>query len=336
MYDRRPAAPPVAASIDELLADASWRGPMDKHVDSLSGAPFERAVIDGRPYVIKHVGYDVDWLARALGDKDCFTLALWRNGLLHRLPDAIDHTIEGIAHDKETGAVTLLMRDVGDWLVPAGSGLLPFDIHRRFLTHMALMHATFWGFDGVPGLLDPGIRYTALTPATATREAAAGHHDPVPRALPGGWAALRAAAPEAHDLALALATEPAPLVAALAETPMTLVHGDWKAGNLGTHPDGRSILLDWGWPGRTASLVDLAWYLAVNCDRLPEPKDEVIAAFRDAIEACGLDTAQWWDRQLELALLGGFLQLGWSKTSEAAELGWWVERVVPVARELVR
>jgi hypothetical protein len=330
------AGPPVATSVDELLAGASWRGPMDKHVDSLSGAPFERAIIDGRRYVVKHVAYDLDWLARALGDRDCFALTMWRSGLLAALPGLIDHAIVGVAHDAGTGIVTLLMDDIGDYLVPAGSGALDHRQHRAFLAHMARLHSTFWGFDGLPGLLDPGARYSALTPATAEREAAAGHHDPVPRALPGGWAALHAAAPEAHDLTLALATDPAPLVAALDETPATFVHGDWKAGNLGTHPDGRTILLDWGWPGRTAALVDLAWYLAVNCDRLPESKEATIAAYRDALEADGIDTAGWWQRQLDLALLGGFLQLGWSKSGNPAELGWWVDRVVPVARELAR
>jgi aminoglycoside phosphotransferase (APT) family kinase protein len=39
------------------------------------------------------------------------------------------------------------------------------------------------------------------------------------------------------------------LVAAFGETPATLIHGDWKFGNLGAHPDGRTILLDWGGPG---------------------------------------------------------------------------------------
>ncbi|HEU0237677.1 MAG TPA: hypothetical protein VFR11_00130 [Micromonosporaceae bacterium] len=329
------AVPPVAASVDELLSGAAWRGPMDKHVDSLSGAPFERAIIDGERYVVKHIGYDLDWLARALHDRDCFTLTMWRSGLLHALPAEIDHTIVGMAHESGTSIVTLLMRDVGERLVPAGTSLLRHEDHRLFLARMARMHATFWDFAGAPGLLDPGVRYTALTPATGELEAAAGRDDPVPRALAGGWAALRAAAPEAHDLALALATDPGPLIAAFGETPVTLIHGDWKAGNLGTHPDGRTILLDWGWPGRTGPLVDIGWYLAVNCDRLPESKEDTIAAYRDALESEGVDTSSWWARQLDLALLGGFLQLGWSKVGDAAELDWWLARVVPVARELL-
>jgi hypothetical protein len=232
--------------------------------------------------------------------------------------------------------VTLLLHDVGDWLVPPGSGPLPAAMHLRFLEHMARMHAEFWGFEDDYGLLVPGNRYTALSPATGAREADAGHDDPVPRALAGGWASLRDAAPEAHELILALATDPAPLVDALAETPATLIHGDWKAGNLGAHPDGRTILLDWGWPGRAAPLVDLAWYLAVNCDRLAMSKEDTIAAYRRALVGCGVDPAGWWERQLELALLGGFVQLGWSKTHDRAELDWWLARVVPLAKELLR
>src|SRR5205823_6877956 len=191
------------------------------------------------------------------------------------------------------------MRDVGEWLVPPGGSALPVDQHLRFLDHMARLHARFWGFEDSYGLLPPGNRYTALTPAVGAREAAAGHQDPVPMALAGGWAALHRAAPEAHDPALALATDPAPLVAALARTPVTFVHGDWKAGNLGSHPDGRTILLDWGWPGAAGPLVDLAWYLAVNCDRLPVGKEDTIAAYHRALTSHGVSMAGWWQRQLD-------------------------------------
>ncbi len=80
--------------------------------------------------------------------------------------------------------------------------------------------------------------------------------------------------------------------------------------------------------------MDLAWYLAVNCDRLPESKEDTIAAYRLSLERRGIDTALWWDRHLDLALLGGFLQLGWSKPGNPAELAWWTQRVLPTARAL--
>lgn len=315
----------VFDSVDAMLGRASVREPYAKNADSLSGSAFERAVIDGEPYIVKHVGYALDWLARALDDRHCFVRTLWASGLLDDLPAQIDHTIVAVA-DTGQGAA-LLMRDVHEHLIPDGP--VTMQQHRGFLEHMAAMHAAFWGFDDRRGLrdrgglLDPPRRYTALSPATGQTEL----DDPVPRALGPGWSALKKAAPAAYAKAVALAEQPGRLVGALAETPQTFVHGDWKFGNLGRHPDGRTILLDWGWPGRAAPLVDIGWYLAVNCDRLPESKEDTIRTYRSNLEKRGVATESWWDRQLELALLGAFVQLGWSKTHDPNELGWWTERI---------
>jgi hypothetical protein len=305
---------------------------MTKNVDSLSGSRFEQVTVDGQPCVVKYLGYEHDWLARALGDRDCFALTLWRTGLLDAVPDCIDHTVLGMACEDD-GTVAVLMRDVGAYLVPPGSDPLAHAHHRQFLDHLARMHARFWGFEDRYGLLPEGTRYAALTPRTGELERARGGTDPVPAMLVDMWRQLHAAAPDAHDLALALTDDPSPLVTALRQTPATLVHGDWKAGNLGVLPDGRTVLLDWGWPGRAGPLVDLGWYLAVNCDRLPESKEDTIRAYRERLEHHGVATAGWFDRQLALALLGAFLQLGWSKSG--AELSWWLPRIVPVARELL-
>jgi hypothetical protein len=326
---------PVFATVDQMLAGATDRTAATKTSDSLSGSPFERVVIDGKSYLVKYVGQRVDWLARALDDRHCFVRQLWTHGVLAALPAEIDHTIEAVADDRPNERVALLLRDVGPWLVPSGSATIPMTQHRAFMRHMAVLHAAFWGFDDRVGLLPPGRRYTALGPATTAREAAAGHDDPVPKMLAPGWAALRHLAPEAHDHAVSLSRDPTPLVTALERTPATLVHGDWKAGNLGSHPDGRTILLDWGWPGVTAPLVDVAWYLAVNCDRLPESKEDALDAYRRALRRNGIDSDPWWDDQLGPSLLGAFVQLGWSKTQDPVELDWWVRRVTPVARSLL-
>jgi hypothetical protein len=333
------------ASVDALLAalagehgDQVLRSPMDKHSDSLSGSPFEHVEVAGQRYVLKHISREIDWLMRALGDglagAPPWALVAWQQGLLDRLPPQFDHTIHSVAYDE--GVLSLLMRDVGGTLVPAGTGPVPLDQHRRFLDHMAAMHAAFFGFVDSYGLMPLGNRYTGLNPATGEREIRAGTADAVPRMLPAGWASLREAAPAAYEVTIALATESTPLANALRETPDTFVHGDWKFGNLGSHPDGRTVLLDWGWPGQAGPYVDLAWYLAVNCDRLPESKEDSARALRDRLEHHGVDTAGWWSRQLELALVGAFCQMGWSKTGDAAELAWWAERIVPVARDLLR
>lgn len=310
-----------------------------KNADSLSGSAFEGVTVGGEGHVLKRIGRDLDWIMRAVGDgidgAPPWAVSMWRCGVLDALPAELDHTVVGMAHDG-AGRFAILMRDVGDAIVPSGSARIPLPHHRAFLDHMAAMHVRFFPFEDDYRLMPLAARYAALTPAMSAREAAAGHDDPVPRAVPAGWAALRESGAPAYEIAHALGTDPAPLAAALAETPATLIHGDWKYGNLGSHADGRTVLLDWGWPGRAGPCVDLAWYLAVNCDRLPESKEDASRALRDALERRGLPTAGWWDRQLELALVGGFVQLGWSKTHDPAELGWWAERVVPVGRDLLR
>jgi Phosphotransferase enzyme family len=328
--------------VSEMLAacGATRRRPWAKNVDSLSGSHFEQVLVDGRPHIVKHIGASTDWLMRALGDgvsdRPAFVVTAWRRGLLDALPAALDHTIVDVAWDPVSASGALLMRDESSAFVPSGNGRVPLSQHQRFLDHMAQMHASFWGFtSSSDDLLALGPRFTPLSPSMAAREALAGHSDPVPMAVPGGWASLASCAFSAYEVSTALIEDPAPLVKALLETPTTLIHGDWKFGNLGSHPDGRTVLVDWGWPGAAGPAVDLAWYLAVNCDRLPSSKEASLEYLRARLEHHGVETAGWWERQVELALVGAFLQLGWSKTGDPVELAWWVDRIVPVARDLL-
>jgi hypothetical protein len=144
------------------------------------------------------------------------------------------------------------------------------------------------------------------------------------------------------DLVVPLLDDPAALVDALLRYPQTVVHGDFKLGNLGIRPsDRRVVLLDWAFVGAAPPAVDLAWYLAVNCARLPISKEATIELYQQSLarRLGGHFDDGWWRPQLELALLGGFLQLGWPKAwgavhgdsedtraRERAELAWWSER----------
>jgi thiamine kinase-like enzyme len=295
----------------------------------------ERVVIDGSSYVVKQVSPRFDWISRATGDYGCRALACWRLGILDQLPGCLDHTVVAMAYEPSTTTTTLLMHDVSPHLVPEGSALLSLAQHRRFLAHMAELHASFWQTaQALPVLTPMTTRYMTLSPMTTEIERALGEPAEVPAMLESCWAALDRAAPEPAQVARKLARDPWPLVASLEETPETFVHADWKLGNLGSHPDGQTILLDWQWPGTGPPCLDLAWYIAVNCDRLPESKEDAIAAYRAALDGHGIDTAPWFDRQLELSLLGAFVQLAWSKTHDDAELGWWTDRVCRTARTL--
>lgn len=335
MADPRAGAAPVAASVDELLAGATTRQPLE-HGDAKSGARFERAVIDGEPFVVKYLWLDDDWTRRAVGDLGCKTLQLWRAGLLHRLPACINQPIVAVADEPDRRLTTLLMCDVGPWLVPEGAAVIPLEQHLGFLDHMAQVQASFWGFEDTIGLTPMTNRYFELSPWTAEVEAALGSDALVPRLIAEGWSRFPERARRAADVVMPLTRDPGPLVAALARTPTTFLHGNWKLGNLGTDGDGRTVLIDWEAPGAGPACSELTWYVAINCDRLPHSKRAAMDAYRSALERHGVDTAPWWDAQLALSLLGSLVHFGWEKAlgDDTTELAWWEERAVEGARYL--
>jgi hypothetical protein len=318
-----------------LLARAVHRAPLPGA--GKSGASLERLEIDGRPYVLKRLAHTEDWTMRAAGSLRSATLVLWQRGLFADLPDSLEPALVAVAAS-EHGSV-LLMHDVSALLVPGGDEPLPLAQHRGFLDHMAALHAAFWQDPGPRIDVVPTMhRYLMLSPWLAETEARIGSAHLVPRLVGEGWARFADVAPRAAPAVLPLARDPSPLVEALESTPQTLVHGDWKLDNLGTDPTGRTVLLDWVMSGRGPALSDLAWYLAINCRRLPEPKEQAIAAYRAALEACGVSTDGWWDRQLGLCLLGALVQFGWEKALGGydAELAWWEEQALRGFKRWVR
>ena len=157
-----------------------------------------------------------------------------------------------------------------------------------------------------------------------------------PRLVAKGWPLLAEVAPAAAAVVTPLARDPGPLVEALEATPQTFVHSNWKLDNLGTDEQDRTVVLDWEQPGRGAPLSDLAWYLAINCRRLPHGKQDAIVAYRQALEEHGIDTEPWWDRQLALCLLGALVQFGWEKALGGydEELAWWETQALRAAPQL--
>ncbi|MEZ0579512.1 aminoglycoside phosphotransferase [Nocardioides sp. MH1] len=320
----------VAGSIDELLADATDRRPLDG--PGKSGARLERVTIGGTPYVVKHLDHDADWTLRVADIPGSATVELWRRGILARLPACFNQPIVAVAHDEERPTLAaLLMHDVGEWLVPATDEPIGLEQHERFLRHMATLHTTFWETE--IDVVSPSTRYLELSPRMAAAEAALGSDHLVPRLVAQGWPLLEDVAPELAAVVVPLVHEPGPLVDALATTPQTFVHGNWKLDNLGTDQWGRTVLLDWELPGVGAGLSDLAWYLAINCRRLPTSKEDAVATYRGELERQGVDTGGWWDRQLGLCLIGAMVQFGWEKAlgGRDDELAWWEERVLGAA-----
>ncbi len=298
----------VAGSLTELLG-REVSGEVLTGDDGKTGARLERVTVDGHRYMLKYLHLDDDWAMRATGDLAIRAVAVWRDGWLDRLPPD---------------------------LVPEGDDELPREQHGAFIDHMTELHATFWGTAGTPGLCPLATRLILFGPQLGETECAYGGTDLVPTQLvPEGWSRLTERAPEAAAIITGLLADPTRLLTGLTETPQTFVHGDWKAGNLGSHPDGRTILLDWAIPGIAPGCFDLAWYTCLNRTRLPESKEDTFARYRVALEARGIDTADWWEQQLTLCLLAIMLNFGWEKAlGDADELAWWEDRVLAGARWL--
>ena len=323
-------------------------------VDGLSGGKLwwvEAGGVVSRRYVLKRFGWDTDWVMRVTADRQARAIVSWRTGLLDRLPDDISHEVVGCAQDGSGWA--MLLHDASDAMIPPGDDLISSEDNERFADAMASLHAMFWEqpqvANGRRGFCTLRQRYSAFAPRTVGLEASG--PDPIPPVAVEGWRLFPGLVDQdVADVVARLLDEPAPLCDALLRYPQTVVHGDFKLGNLGIHAtDRRVVLLDWAFVGAAPPAVDLAWYLAVNCARLPVSKEATIDSYRQSLAGRLGDRfdERWWRPQLELALLGGFLQLGWPKAwgavrndsedvraRERAELAWWSERVREGAKRL--
>lgn len=326
-------------------------------VDSVSGSRLLKVETNGGRgprYVLKRISPEWDWIMRATSDDRARAVVSWQTGLLDRLPPSAVHGVIACARDGSGWAI--LMRDVGAGLIPSGDGVMDVPDNERFLGTMAAIHATFWN---QPEAVDPALgfcelrhRYTELSPETGRREADRGSLATIPKLLLEGWPLLGTMVdPAVARVIGALLEDPQPLCDALSRFPQTVVHGNLKLGNLGIIRSRRPrvVILDWEVVGPAPPAVDLAWYLAVNSARLPVPKEDAIHFYRRSLAehlGAGFDRS-WWEPQLELALLGAFLQLGWAKAigaargttdviraRERAELAWWSERVRIGAKRL--
>jgi hypothetical protein len=326
----------VAGSVEELIAGATERTPLVAD-DGKSGAQLEWVVIDGERFVVKTLDLRTDWTMRAAGDLGGNVLTMWRRGLFERMPECINQPIVAVAHDPSTGpggkGTTLLMRDVSRWLVPPGDDAIPLDQELSLVDHMAAMHAAFWNAGDEIELVPMGNRYLILSPGMAETEEAIGSDSFIPPLVRRGWAELEIVAPRLADIVVPLTSDPWPLIEAYGAGPTTLLHGNWKLGNLGTDDEGRSVVIDWEDPGRGPGTIDLAWYLAINAARLPHSKDDAMSAYRAGLERRGIDTEPWWERHMGLALVGAMVHFGWEKAlgGPGPELDWWQDRVLACA-----
>jgi phosphotransferase family enzyme len=325
--------PTAAGQLQELLATAASRQGVRPY-DARAGAAYERVTIGGDAYFVKRLSPASDWIMRVTGDHVHRPYLVWQAGIMDRAPGCIDHTVVAMEVDGtgDRAVLTMLMRDVGGFLVPPGDTVVPPGQHENFITHMAALSAAFWGWDDDIGLTTMAQRLRFFAPDNIAAELDTAEVPPPIAAAAAGWKALAERSPLLAGMARLIHARPEILTEPLAATPRTFLHGDWKMGNLGAHLDGRTILLDWAYPGAGPVCWDLCWYLALNQARLPEPKEAVIGRFQAALEERGIDTGGWWERQLDLCTIGIMATFGWEKAlGDADELAWWQDRVAGAA-----
>jgi hypothetical protein len=168
-----------------------------------------------------------------------------------------------------------------------------------------------------------------LSLRTGRREQELGN--PMGGFLLGGWEVfVETVPPDVAEPVLALVDDPTPLADELRACDQTLIHGDVRLTNLGFLED-QVVLIDWGErTGPAPAAVELASFIGFDGSRFDITRHEVIDEFREA------SGEAFDERALQLALLGGMVQLGCTftlniamagdaeaKQSAQDELAWW-------------
>ena len=312
-------------SIRDLVEQAERQPLTDS--DGKSGATLERAVLaDGRHVVVKQFDPEADLVMRLSDDTRGREVEMWVNGIFDRLPADVGHAVIGGWFGGD-GLGVLVMRDLGDAVYRWQTQVTP-DRCRTMLRSMTSLHRTFLGrppdalapLDALVGTFEPDrIRPHA-------QEELVGY------ALRGWeiWADL--VTDEVGDRVLALAQDTAPLARAIAERPMTIVHGDLATVNMAFEDD-HLTLIDWGLATAAPGAIDIGRFLAGCAHVLDVDRDTFLAMYRDEAGDAYDESAT------RLGLLGGLVWLGWNKAldivdhpredvraRETAALPWWLDR----------
>jgi ketosteroid isomerase-like protein len=292
-----------------------------------SGNVLERVVLaNGRALIAKRIVPGADWIGRGSADPGREGL-LFTNGVLDRLPPAVDHAMVAVARDGD--AWWLVMRDVSGELLDDHS-IVPREANRRLLAAVNEMWESFWG-ERIEFLTPQALRLQIAAPSVGRRERDG--IDLLPKQLEVMWEAFaEAVQPDVAAVVLALVEDAAPLAAALHARGSTLLHGDIRDEQIGLAGD-RLVLLDWGLATQGHPVIDYAWHLMHSAWRIDATHDELWADFRAARGERDDPLA------VELGMIAGLTMYGWilghsavvhpdpaERTWARKELEWWVPR----------
>jgi hypothetical protein len=249
---------------------------------------------------------------------------------LARIPASIDHTILGVV--ARNGQESIIMRDVSDLLVTIDAPI-PKSQLRQLLHGLAEFHISFEDYQ-LAGLCSLTARYRMSSPKLRAEDMGP-NPNPLNNAILAGWQTFSEVAPaDVVEAIRSVHDEPEQLAdALLASAPVTLLHGDFRIGNIGF--DGqRVVVIDWG---ELTSLgpaeFDVAWFASVPGRRVAWTPDDVFNLYSEQA------TRRLDPTALDLACIGALaLQGGWYgallvrddemwQAYGRYQLGWWSDRV---------
>lgn len=312
-------------NIRELVEQAERKPLADS--DGKSGATLERAVLaDGRSVIVKKFDPEADLVMRLSGDTRGREVEMWEKGIFERLPADVGHAVIG-GWFGDDGLGVLVMRDLGDSVYGWQTQVTP-DRCRTILRSVTSLHRTFLGqppdglspLDAVVGLFEPD-RIRPYADEELIRYALRGWEI---------WADL--VTDEVGEPVLALAQDSAPLARAIAQRPMTMVHGDLATVNMAFEDD-HLTLIDWGLSAAAPGAIDIGRFLAGCAHVLDVDNDAFLAMYREEAGDAYDEAAT------RLGVLSGLVWLGWNKAldivdhphedvreREKAALPWWLDR----------
>jgi hypothetical protein len=329
--------------MDRAVVEAAWEAARDSaplNDEGRSGAVLQRVRLpDGSHVVVKRFDPAVDLVMRMTGDAAGREVEMFRRGALDGLPSTVLHPVLDAWYDDGLGV--LVMRDLGDAVLTWASIVTP-EQARTILAAVVDLHAAFTG--SAPEGLTPLQRVLGLFEPSRLRLHAG---EALVEAALRGWEYWpEVASGEVADRVLALATDSAPLTAACAGFPPTLLHGDLSTVNMALEADrpGCLTLIDWGMATTGPGEIDLGRLLA-GCGHLfgPLGTDEAatIVARLDALLDLHREVAgpAYDEDALRLGMLAGISWLGWNKAldivehpdpavraRERAALPWWLHQ----------
>ncbi len=234
--------PLATGPVAEVLARATRRESV-RPDDARAGADYQRFLADGQAYFLKRLSPATDWIMRVTGDHVHRPYLVWRAGIMDKAPGCIDHTVVAmeVAGTGDEATLSVLMRDVGNCLVPPGDAQVPLAQHDGFLTHMAELAAAFWGWHDDIGLTTLAQRLRFFAPDNIAAELTAADVPGPIAAAAEGWRRLPGLSAPLWELATLVHDGPisSPVRSAGHRPPSCRATGRW-ATSAATRTGGRS------------------------------------------------------------------------------------------------